>query len=81
MNLARLSIIITLLSVPTLFMMVTVVIFPMLGLLVGYLSYRKKTSENLLARTGGKANAAVPMYFAVATMIVEILFINLTYKP
>ena len=70
-----------LIVVPTLFMMVTVVIFPMLGLFVGYLSYRKKSSENPLARTAGKANAAMPMYFAVATMVVEILFINLTHKP
>lgn len=81
MNLAKLSIFVTLLSVPTIFMMVTVFIFPLLGLFIGYLSYRKKTSAARLGRADDTSNPAMPMYFSVATMVVEIFFINLTYRP
>ena len=80
MKYGYLSVVCTLLTVPTFFLMVTVILFPMLGLYFGCLSYSAHLQDNPNASSLKKFRAALPMVFAIATFLLGGALITTTYR-
>nr|WP_315224047.1 hypothetical protein [uncultured Albidiferax sp.] len=80
MRYSKLSVIITLLSVPTMFLMITILIFPAIGFLIGIKAYKQYLHERVSPTDRTYLFAAFPMIFAVVVCIVELWFVNMTYR-
>lgn len=73
---AVISVLCTLLSYPSMFLMVTIFILPPLGLFFGLKSYRQRMRQ-------GSRNcytAAMPMLFAAASFFLQIYAVNTMYR-
>lgn len=77
---AKISFFCTLLSLPTMFLMITILIFPALGFFIGIKAYRQYMNEKKGLEERSTIIAAQPMIFAVVAFVLEICFVNGTYR-
>ena len=80
MKFTKLSVICTLLSYPTIFLMITIVVLPALGLIFGAISFRQHMRAAARPEDRRPLIAALPMIFAVVSFVLEIAFVNATYR-
>ena len=79
MRYSKLSVTFSLLSIPTAFLVVTIIIFPAIGFILGVKAYRQDRRGWVLPSDREPWRAAFPMLLAVALPILELLFVNATY--
>jgi hypothetical protein len=74
----------TLVSVPTMFLVVKIFIIPGLGLglglFFGWKAYRQYMREHPMPESQNRAAASLPMIFASLVLIAEVVFIDSTYQ-
>jgi hypothetical protein len=82
MSYAAISVICTLLSYPTMFLMVTIFILPPLGFFFGLKSYRQRLRAQTQMGLGepNRCIAAMPMLFAAASFFLQIYAVNTMYR-
>ena len=77
---SKLSVIVSLLSIPTIFLLATIIIFPAIGFVLGIKAYKQDTGEQTWPNDQRPWRAALPMALAVALPILELWFVNATYR-
>lgn len=79
-TLAKASILCTLLSIPVIWMLVTVFVLPPIGFVLGVRSYRKYKRELTNPQDRNLLVAAFPMGLAAVVFALEYWFLGATYR-
>lgn len=80
MGYSKVSVICTLLSVPTIFLMITILVFPAIGFAFGIKAYGQHMRECTNPKDRKPLLAAGPRIFAIVVCILELWFVNSTYR-
>jgi hypothetical protein len=77
---AAISVLCTLLSYPTMFLMVTIFILPPFGFFFGLKSYRQRMRAQTRPDERNRYTAAMPMLFSAVSFFLQIYVVNTMYR-